>query len=117
MSPCHVETYREDSTREWGWQCFTCPQEFGGFLSQTEAEAAGDAHTLNKIEPDVEHKDCPDVLRRLSRETGCDITVSLARPIVAGPYTTGSFTCPHGTAYYIEPTGEQIAQWAKDGVR
>jgi hypothetical protein len=117
MAVCHVETFREDATREWGWQCFTCPREFGGFPTMAAAEAAGDAHTMNKISPDLDHARCPDVLRNLSVETGCEITVSLARPLVAGPYETGSFTCPHGTTYYIEPTGEQIAAWARGGVR
>lgn len=45
-----------------------------------------------------------------------EITVSEAPPLVAGPYTTEGFTCPHGVTYWIEPTGEQIAQWRRDGV-
>jgi hypothetical protein len=44
------------------------------------------------------------------------VNVSTAPPIVHGPYPVGEFTCPHGTTYYIHPTGEQIAQWARDGV-
>jgi hypothetical protein len=48
---------------------------------------------------------------------GVEITVSTVPPLVAGPYTTDGFTCPHGVTFWIEPTGEQIAAWARDGVR
>lgn len=63
------------------------------------------------------HEDCPEYLRRMSAVLGTAITVSTEPPIVQGPYSTAGFLCPHGTTYWIEPTGEQIAQWAKDGVR
>jgi len=58
---------------------------------------------------------CAEVLRTMSAEIGTEITVSTAPPLVAGPYPTGEFTCPHGITYWIEPTGEQIAQWVADG--
>jgi hypothetical protein len=48
---------------------------------------------------------------------GVEVTVSTRPPLVAGPYTAEGMTCPHGVAYWWEPTGEQIAQWARDGVR
>lgn len=60
---------------------------------------------------------CADFLRERQAAYGIEITVSTKPPLVNGPYTTDSFTCPHGTEYWIEPTGEQIAQWVKDGVR
>lgn len=63
------------------------------------------------------HKDCPGVLKATFAEGGGDITVSTARPLVPGPYTTDPFVCPHGTAYWVEPTGEQIAAWAAAGTR
>lgn len=47
---------------------------------------------------------------------GAEVTVSEAEPLVIGPYTTAPITCPHGTVYWMEPTGEQIAQWVKDQV-
>jgi hypothetical protein len=47
---------------------------------------------------------------------GTEVTVSTAPPIVHGRYTVDPFRCPHGVAYWIEPTGEQICAWAKDGV-
>ncbi len=50
-------------------------------------------------------------------QPGCEITVSTARPLVRGPYTADGFRCPHGVEYWIEPTGEQIADWAARGVR
>lgn len=46
MSACHVETFREDDTREWGWQCFTCPDEQGGFKFGSAAEEAGEKHRV-----------------------------------------------------------------------
>jgi hypothetical protein len=65
----------------------------------------------------VDHKDCPGYLLEGMAQLGTEVTVSIAPPLVAGPYTTAPFTCPHGTSYWIEPTGEQIAQWARDKVR
>jgi hypothetical protein len=63
------------------------------------------------------HEQCPDALRDVMAERGVEITVSTLPPLVVGPYTTGGFTCPHGTTFFIEPTGEQISRWSKDGVR
>jgi hypothetical protein len=65
--------------------------------------------------------ECAQVLADLSAagfdgHPGCEITVSTARPLVRGPYTTDGFVCPHGVEYWIEPTGEQIADWAARGV-
>jgi hypothetical protein len=42
--------------------------------------------------------------------------VTAIPPIVPSPYEPLNLTCPHGVAYYAEPTSEQIAQWAADGV-
>lgn len=66
--------------------------------------------------------ECADFLRTQMAEgpgtlPGCEITVSTARPLVVGPYGVNGFTCPHGVEYWIEPTGEQIADWAARGVR
>lgn len=63
------------------------------------------------------HDDCPGYLKAGMAAKGIEITVSTARSLVAGPYTADPFVCPHGTYYWIEPTGEQITQWVKDGVR
>lgn len=62
-----------------------------------------------------DHSQCAETLRAKSAEFGTEINVSTAPPLVAGPYPTGTFTCPHGKTFYIEPTGEQIAAWARDG--
>lgn len=64
---------------------------------------------------------CAEFLRTAMAEgfgdhPGCEITVSTARPIVVGPYGVNGYTCPHGVEYWIEPTGEQIADWAARGV-
>lgn len=64
-----------------------------------------------------EHPPCAADLRALFAKHGIEITVSTLPPVVAGPYTTDPFECPHGISYWVEPTGEQIAQWAEDGVR
>ena len=56
------------------------------------------------------HSRCPETLRESMAP--CEVTVSTSPPLVAGLYTVDAFVCPHGTAYWIEPTGEQIAQWA-----
>ena len=42
-----------------------------------------------------------------------EITISTAPPIIASPFTEG-YTCPHGTTYWIEPTGDQRARWAAE---
>lgn len=65
----------------------------------------------------TEHKDCAAFLRQQSADLGVDVTVSTAPPLVASPYGVTAFACPHGTTYYMEPTGEQIAAWTRDGVR
>ncbi|MFJ6215117.1 hypothetical protein ACIQGZ_17535 [Streptomyces sp. NPDC092296] len=65
----------------------------------------------------ISHAGCPAKLRGRAAAMGAEITVSEQPPIVAGPYTTDPFVCPHGVTYWVEPTGEQIAQWVRDGVR
>jgi hypothetical protein len=44
LDPCHVETWVEDLTGEWGWQCFTCTCEGGEYESLALAELAAKAH-------------------------------------------------------------------------
>lgn len=64
-----------------------------------------------------DHSSCPDELRTRMSAMGVEINVSTAPPLVIGPYTTDGFTCPHGTTFWIEPTGEQIAKWHRDGTQ
>jgi hypothetical protein len=59
---------------------------------------------------------CAHVLITNMAAMGAEVTVSTAPPIVHGRYTVDPFRCPHGVTYWIEPTGEQIAAWVKDGV-
>lgn len=68
-------------------------------------------------EPPRTHADCARFLAEFMAEKGVEITVSTQPPLVLGPYTEDAFECPHGSLFYLEPTGEQIAQWVKDGVR
>lgn len=55
-----------------------------------------------------------DLLRQRLAAYDVDVSVSTAPPLVRGPYPTECYTCPHGTQYWVEPTGEQIAQWHRD---
>jgi hypothetical protein len=65
---------------------------------------------------------CADVLRdgmaaiAAADGRGCEVTVSTAPPLVANPYGIKQYECPHGTTYWIEPTSEQMMEWARDGV-
>lgn len=59
---------------------------------------------------------CAGELTQRMAALGVEISVSAQPPAVAGPYATEPFTCPHGTAFFIYPTGEQIAAWIRDGV-
>lgn len=61
--------------------------------------------------------ECAQTLAANSAALGAEVHVSTLPPLVAGPYETAGFRCPHGVNYWIEPTGEQIARWVKDGVR
>lgn len=62
-------------------------------------------------------EDCAGHLHRGMAEQGIDITITTQPPLVHGPYTVAGFVCPHQVSYWMEPTGEQIAKWAKDGAR
>lgn len=62
-----------------------------------------------------DHVECRDVIRGGLAEQGVDAVVSTATPIVSGPYEAHGYTCPHGTTYWVQPTGEQIAAWNRDG--
>lgn len=63
------------------------------------------------------HDQCRQRLYDIAAERGLDVVVSTAPPLVAGPYEAEGLRCPHGTTYWTQPTGEQIAQWVRDGVR
>jgi hypothetical protein len=60
--------------------------------------------------------DCWRALVDAAAGLGVEVTASAEPPLVIGRYTTDSCVCPHGVAYWVEPTGEQIAQWVRDGV-
>ncbi len=67
------------------------------------------------------HAECAPFLKTRMRLLGADVSVSDLPPLVQSPYNrpgdgNGSLTCPHGTTFYFEPTGDQIAQWVRDGV-
>lgn len=57
-------------------------------------------------------RDLVAVMAALDVET----TAGTLPPLVASPYTR-EYVCEHGTTYYLEPTTDQIAAWARDGVK
>jgi hypothetical protein len=57
--------------------------------------------------------ECAQQLIDLSAEAGTEVHVSTLPPLVHGTYETAGFRCPHGVEYWIEPTGEQIAEWVE----
>lgn len=63
-----------------------------------------------------DHSGCSAYIRRFFDEQGIDVTIATVPPLVSGPYTEPGMTCPHGTTFWFEPTGDQIAAWARDGV-
>lgn len=66
-----------------------------------------------------DHEQCREGVRADMAQIGIDVAVSTAPPIIVGPMDVQGYTCPHGTTYWYwrEPTGEQVAQWRRDGVR
>lgn len=66
---------------------------------------------MTRIPP---HGECSDLLVDGMAALGVEITVATELPEVISPYTSGH-TCPHGTTFWIEPTGEQIARWVREG--
>lgn len=70
------------------------------------------------VEPGpTDHTGCREFLRRRAAANGLDVTVSTAPPIVIGPYPPEGYKCPHGIQLWMEPTGEQIAEWVRTGTR
>lgn len=67
--------------------------------------------------------ECGETLRTLmatlaaARGEPLEITVSTLPPLVSSPYGEHPYECKHGVTYWIEPTSEQIADWAARGVR
>lgn len=64
--------------------------------------------TPSTIDHNVCARTCPAAFKKAAAEMGLDVVLSTAPPIVYNPYTTAT-TCPHGTHYWLEPTGEMIA--------
>lgn len=60
--------------------------------------------------------ECARTLAENSVTLGAEVHVSTLPPIVMGAHEPAGFRCPHGVEYWIEPTGEQIADWAARGV-
>lgn len=43
---------------------------------------------------------------------GVDVHITTVPPLVPSRWTA-AFECAHGTTFYMEPTGEQIAKWER----
>lgn len=65
--------------------------------------------------PPLDHRDCRARLVRAHARIGVEVTASTEPPLVSNRYTS-LYVCPHGVEYWLEPTGEQLAAWARDGV-
>ena len=57
--------------------------------------------------------ECAQKLIDESAALGAEIHVSTLPPLIQGPYENAGFTCPHGTDYWIAPTGDQVASWVE----
>lgn len=60
------------------------------------------------------HDDCVPMMLISARYRGLDVIVTAVPPLVKGPFTLPPMTCPHGVQHWSEPTGEQIAKWARE---
>lgn len=61
-------------------------------------------------------EECHAVLLGHWRRFGIEAIFSWMPPLVDSGYEPLDMTCPHGVKWYGEPTTEQIAAWARDGV-
>lgn len=62
-----------------------------------------------------DHEGCKEALRAMYRRHNIEVIVSSAPPLVKTPATAMPFTWPRGVNFSPEPTGEQIAAWARAG--
>lgn len=67
--------------------------------------------------------ECIAVLRRewaiACREQGVEVAevhITHVAPLVEPLYEDLQMACPHGVVWHMQPTNEQVAQWAEDGV-
>lgn len=61
-------------------------------------------------------EECRAVLLEGFAKMGVEATVTLEPPIVPPRYEALDMRCPHGRLWFAEPTSEQIAKWAAEGV-
>lgn len=62
--------------------------------------------------------ECGAILRSFCADRGIDAHVTTVPPLILNAYNiqSGYMVCPHGVKWFMEPTTDQIAQWARDGV-
>jgi hypothetical protein len=61
----------------------------------------------------IDEEACREFIKSSAAKLGADVVVSTAPPLIESPYDVNAFECPHGTVFYIEPTSEQMADWAE----
>lgn len=59
---------------------------------------------------------CDKEVRDRLAEMGVEAHVTSEPPVIPSPYEDLGMRCPHGVRWYAEPTSEQIAKWADEGV-
>lgn len=98
------------------------PYEFDQLLRAFRLLASGnedEEEGLRAARETMEFASCEDCrawLLGTFRTLGIEVHVSNLPPILRSKYPQPfSIKCPHGRAWYAEPTSEQIMQWAKDG--
>lgn len=59
--------------------------------------------------------ECRKTIKDGLLKKGVEAHVTHVPPIVKTPYEAYFLTCPHGVAWYAQPTSEQIAAWTEAG--
>lgn len=65
----------------------------------------------------TDHAECAAWMKAGFSRLGADVIVTTAPPLIATGYDQDPFVCPHGVTFWHAPTSEQIAEWARDGVK
>lgn len=65
-------------------------------------------------EPGCDRDGCGALLVRMYRERGIDANASTVPPLVDSGYEQLNVRCPHGVLWFVEPTSEQRAAWARE---
>lgn len=61
--------------------------------------------------------ECGQFIRDYFADNDTEVVVSSLPRLVPSPYEDLGMTCPHGVTWHTEPTSDQQARWAREGVR